>query len=123
MQHTDLDLQDELYGVDAVCGCKEDFISKCLRAIMPIPVRKRSHTNFTQKKKLCFLVMPDSVYPSPDRKRILVQGFLSKTLSSKSQYVHKAYGVSCVKNTPQIRQISTRKKVSLNLCYLCSGCL
>lgn len=51
MQHTDLDLQNELYKVDAICGCKEDIISESLRAIVPITVRdkkeKKSYTYFT----------------------------------------------------------------------------
>lgn len=40
MQHTDLDLQDELYKMDAICGCKENIISESLRAIMTISVKK-----------------------------------------------------------------------------------
>lgn len=40
MQHTDLDLQDELYNMDAICGCKENIISESLGAIMTVSVKK-----------------------------------------------------------------------------------
>jgi len=62
MQHTDLDLQDELYKVDAICGCKENIISESLRAVMPIPVeKKKKELHRFHTKKLCFLFMPDNV--------------------------------------------------------------
>lgn len=57
MQHTDLDLQGELYKMDAICGCKEDIISESLRAIMPIPVGKKKkelHRLRTDKEVVLF---------------------------------------------------------------------
>lgn len=100
MQLADLDLQYELYKVDAVCGCKEDNVSEGFRTIMPIPVKKKikikkkSHTNFTQTEKLCYLVVSENVDSSQYKNLFPVQGCPSKTAAFGSEFLQRACGVS-----------------------------
>lgn len=118
-QHTDLDLQDELCRMNAIWGCKENFISESLRAVMTISVEKRfqSYTNFSQiKKNSCFLIMPYIVCPSLCKSVHL-------TLLILSQFLQRVLGVSYKKKTPKVNHSSVRKKTSLMICHLCSGCL
>lgn len=117
-QHTDLDLQDELYKVDAICGCKEDIISKGLRAIMAIPVgekkkkRKELHRFHTDKEA----VLSGHLWIRPNIKsQSLYEGVHLRLLILDQSVSRVLVGVSYEKKNPKINQILAVKKVSLRL--------
>lgn len=85
--------------------------------------KKKSYTDFTQKKKLWFVVIPDNVDPPQHKKPIPVQGCPSKTADSGSECPQRACRVSHKKKTPKINRTSAGKMISLRPCHLCSGCL